>query len=77
MLMLAMPNFEANLYAAKRIRARGFKGTVAALVTFDDQIEELKKAGVDLVYSAHKEAGTGFANHVCTQMGKKQLAELQ
>ena len=50
MLMLAMPNFEANLYAAKRIRARGFKGTVAALVTFDDQIEELKKAGVDLVY---------------------------
>ncbi len=77
MLMLAMPNFEANLYAAKRIRARGFKGTVAALVTFDDQIEELKKAGVDLVYSAHKEAGTGFANHVCTQMGQKQLAELQ
>ena len=77
MLMLAMPSFEANLYAAERIRARGFQGTVAALVTFDDQIELLKEAGVDLVFSAHKEAGTGFADHVCTQMGQTQTTKLQ
>jgi len=75
-LMLAMPSFEANLYAAERIRARGFKGTVAALVTFDDQIEILKEAGVDLVFSAHKEAGTGFADHVCAQMGQTQTTRL-
>ncbi len=68
-LMLAMPNFEANKYAAERIQARGFKGTVAALVVFDDQAEELREAGVDLVFSAHSEAGAGFADHVCAHMG--------
>ena len=77
MLMLAMPSFEANLYAAERIRARGFKGTVAALVTFDDQIEVLKEAGVDLVFSAPKEAGAGFADHVCAQMGQRPPVEIQ
>lgn len=76
MIMLAMPNFEANVYAARKIRDRGFKGKVAAIVGFDDQIEELQKAGVDLVFNAHKEAGAGFADHVCAQMEQKQFPAL-
>ena len=70
-LLLAMPNLEANKYAVERIRARGFKGTIAALVAFDDQAEELKEAGVTLIFSAHKEAGMGFADHVCAHMGQQ------
>ncbi len=68
MLMLTMPNFEANIYAARRIRATGFKGTLAAIVAYDDQTDELQNAGVDLVFNAQQEAGTGFADHVCAQM---------
>lgn len=64
------------MYAAKKIRARGFTGTVAALVTFDDQIEKLKASGVDLVFSAYKEAGTGFADHVCAQMKGLPLTKI-
>ncbi len=71
-VMLAMPNFEANLYAAKRIRELRPEGIIAAIVAFDDQIEVLKEAGIDHVFSAHKEAGVGFANHVCDQVGKQQ-----
>jgi hypothetical protein len=41
-------------------------------IDFDDQAEELKKAGVDLVFSAHKEAGIGFADHVCAHMKQQQ-----
>ncbi|RUM47489.1 MAG: potassium transporter Kef [Desulfocapsa sp.] len=70
-LMLAMPNFEANIYAAERIRTLGFPGTLAALATFDDQIEALQKAGIDLVFNTHMEAGTNFANQVCSRMGDK------
>jgi predicted Kef-type K+ transport protein len=77
MLMLAMPNFQANLYAAERIRARSSEGTLAAIVAFDDQVEELKAAGVDLIFSVHKEAGKGFADHVCEQMGQNQLTGSQ
>lgn len=70
LVMLAMPNFEANLYAASRIRARNFTVAIAAIVAFDDQVEILKEAGVNLVFNVHKEAGSGFADHVCEQMGK-------
>ncbi|MBU1138548.1 MAG: cation:proton antiporter [Proteobacteria bacterium] len=72
-VMLAMPSFEANVYAAKRIRTITSEGTIAAIVTFDDQIELLKEAGIDLVFNVHKEAGTGFADHVCAQLGKQKL----
>ncbi len=68
LLMLAMPSFEANLYAVKRIRSGKYEGNIAAIVAFDDQIEVLKNAGVDLVFSAHKEAGKGFADHVCEEL---------
>jgi len=74
LLILAMPNFEANIYAAERIRSLGFEKTLAALVAFDDQVEELKEAGVDLVFNTHMEAGTSFANHVCGEMGENALS---
>ena len=70
MAILAMPNFHANLYAAARVREMGFAGTLAAIVRFDDQIEELLEAGVDVVYNLHREAGSAFADHVCARMGQ-------
>ena len=77
LVMLAMPSFEANIYAVERIRKRGFIGTIAALVAYDDQIEKLKESGVDLVFSAHKEAGTGFADHVCHYMKKQPITTIE
>ncbi len=71
LVALAMPNFEANLYAAKRIHETYPEIAIAAIVAFDDQVEELRNAGVTMVFNVHKEAGTGFADHVCAQMGKK------
>lgn len=72
-IMLAMPSFEANLYAAQRIRKLTSVGTIAAIVAFDDQAEILKEAGIDLVFNVHKEVGEGFANHVCAQVEKQHL----
>lgn len=72
-VMLAMPSFEANLYAVKRIRRKKSNTIIAAIVAFDDQIEILKDAGIDLVFSVHKEAGVGFADHVCAQVEKQRL----
>ncbi len=74
-VMLAMPCFEANLYAASQIRERSPEIIIAAIVAFDDQVELLKEAGVSLVYNVHKEAGIGFADHVCTQV--KILSEVK
>ncbi len=74
LVMLAIPNFKANLYAAKRIRTKHPNLVIAAVVAFDDQIEVLQKAGVNLVFNVGKEAGKGFADHICEQMGQKQIS---
>ena len=37
---------------------------VAAISRYDDELEELKKAGVEVVFNLYEEAGAGFANHV-------------
>jgi predicted Kef-type K+ transport protein len=72
LVMLAMPNFEANLYAAERIRDMHPDGAIAAIAAFDDQVEILQDAGIDLVFNVFKEAGAGFANHVCDQLREQQ-----
>jgi hypothetical protein len=72
LVLLAMPNFEANIYAAKRIREMGGIGPIAALAAFDDQVEMLQDAGVDYAYNVNREAGKGFADHICEQIGPKQ-----
>ena len=77
LVMLTMPNFEANMYAVERIRSQNIDVKIAAIVVFDDQIEILQEAGVDMVFNIHKEAGKGFADHICEQMGKKEIPELQ
>lgn len=77
MVMLTMPNFEANLYAARRIHAICPDIRIAAVVAFDDQIEVLREAGVHMVFNVHKEAGTGFADHVCAQMEQKEIIQTQ
>lgn len=65
--LLALPIHAANLTAANQIRSRGYTGLLAGIANFDDELEELREAGVDAVYNFYAEAGTGFAEHVAEQ----------
>ncbi len=76
LVMLTISCFEANLYAAKQIRERIPDILIAAIVGFEDQVEPLRKAGVSLVFNVHKEAGTGFADHVCNHVKELAGAEI-
>ncbi len=68
LILLDMPNPEENLYAFRQLEEHGFRGKVAATVKYDDQVEMLKKAGLDAAYNIYGEAGAGFANHVSEQL---------
>ncbi len=68
MVMLALPSQEENLFALRQLRKRGFGGQVAAIAKYADSVDELREAGVDLVFNLYAEAGSGFANHVCDQI---------
>jgi hypothetical protein len=67
LVMLTMPNYAENMYAARRLAASHYAGMVAATAQYPDQMAELQKEGVDAVFNLFAEAGAGFAEHVCEQ----------
>ena len=62
--ILAMPNHTENMYAAEILASQNFTGLVSATARFDDEVAELKEAGVDAAFNFYTEAGIGFAEHV-------------
>ncbi|WP_236725753.1 cation:proton antiporter family protein [Candidatus Reidiella endopervernicosa] len=64
LVMLALPNLEANLDALCQLRDISFSGRVAATAKFPDEELVLRRAGATAVFNIYTEAGTGFADHV-------------
>ena len=62
--MLALPKLNTTLDVVTQLENAAFDGEVAATSKFPDEVEALKKAGVDVVFNIYTEAGTGFASHV-------------
>jgi glutathione-regulated potassium-efflux system ancillary protein KefC len=68
MVLLCMGNFKSNLIAINRLKYINFDGNVAAVAKHEDEIDHLKKLGVDSAYNLYSEAGVGFADHVCINL---------
>ncbi len=68
LVLLAMPEHHANLYALEQLRAQGFSGFVAALAQYPDRAEQLIAAGADVAFNSYESAGAGFAAHVEEQL---------
>ncbi|WP_135081898.1 cation:proton antiporter family protein [Terasakiella sp. SH-1] len=66
LILLAMPNGSSNVVAGKELRAKGYTGPIVAIAKFEDEVGELKAAGVDEVYNIYAEAGSGAANKMQT-----------
>jgi len=64
LVMLTLPNLQANLDAVEQLRRISYSGRIAATARFPDEEERLKEAGVTAVFNIYTEAGTGFAEHV-------------
>ncbi|VAX14010.1 Putative glutathione-regulated potassium-efflux system protein KefB [hydrothermal vent metagenome] len=68
LILLAMPNAQENLRAARQLKDIGYTGQVAAVAKYADEIEALQKAGVHAAFNLYAEAGAGFAEHVCHEL---------
>jgi len=64
LVVLALSNLDAMLYATKMLKQIGYQGDVAAVARYDDEVEELLAAGVDTALNVYGEAGAGLAAHV-------------
>ncbi|WP_419799757.1 NAD-binding protein [Terasakiella sp.] len=64
LILLSMPNREANTRAAEQLREHGYKGPLVATAKYSDDVEKLLEAQIDEVYNIYEEAGTGTANQM-------------
>ena len=65
MVLLTLPEHTANMLAVAQMNDIRYSGLIAATAKFDDEVEELRQAGVHAVFNLYAEAGHGFAEHVC------------
>ena len=68
LVMLALPDPKASIFAIRQMRQRGYQDQITASVHYEDEIRILKEEGIDAAYSLYEEAGVGFADHVCAHM---------
>lgn len=61
LVILAMPNHQGNMYAARQIRNLGFKCQVAGIARFPEEVEELSEIGLCAAYNMYEQAGAGLA----------------
>ncbi|RDH86055.1 MAG: potassium transporter Kef [endosymbiont of Galathealinum brachiosum] len=64
LVMLALPNLQANLDALEQLCKISFTGRVTAIARYPDETVLLEKAGATAVFNIYTEAGAGFAEHV-------------
>lgn len=67
MIVLAMPNHSANVFAAHQIRNVGLRGNVVAIAKFPEEVEELEALGV-ASFNMYSEAGNGLARRALETM---------
>ncbi|PMH46855.1 potassium transporter Kef [Vibrio sp. 10N.286.49.B3] len=68
LVLLAMPHHLGNQTALDQLKQNHFKGQIAAIAEYQDQLDILTENGVDAAFNIYSEAGSGFARHVCKQL---------
>lgn len=67
LIALCMDDHKSNLFAMKKLKSINYTGRIVSTARHDDDMEELKKLGIDSVYNLYTEAGIGLADHVCAE----------
>jgi hypothetical protein len=68
LVLLAMPHNKGNHIALEQLQSREYQGSIAAIAEYQDQVDEFIEQGVDAAFDIYREAGSGFAKHVCEQL---------
>lgn len=65
MVVLCLEDHKSNLFSVEKLRSVNFEGKVVATAIHADEVEELRKKGVDTAYHLYEEAGIGLADEIC------------
>jgi predicted Kef-type K+ transport protein len=73
-IMLAVPDLEAKITAARALRRRGFRGLLSATHLYPEERAPILDAGCDVTYNYYTEAGVGFARHTVETLARSRGA---
>lgn len=71
LIMLTVPSMDDMRNISEQVRSAGYTGTIASIARYEDEVEIIKKAGVDKVFNFFTEAGTGFAEESLQLISKR------
>jgi predicted Kef-type K+ transport protein len=74
LVMLTLPDQKANVAISKYLTEYKFTGVIAAVVHHEDEVGQLKEAGIDAVFDVYAESGAGFAGHVYEKLDADQFS---
>lgn len=63
-IMLTLPRLSTTLEVLHLLRSASYRGAIAAIARYPDEIPVLEKAGASMIFNISSEAGAGFAAHV-------------
>ncbi|WP_253306507.1 cation:proton antiporter domain-containing protein [unidentified bacterial endosymbiont] len=73
LILLAMPRWRGTQFVLQQLQRQAFKGRIAAIAQFEDEMLPLQESGIDASFNVYSEAGCGFARHVITTLNTDQL----
>lgn len=68
LVMLALPRVTTSLAVIRQLKDIRFKGRIAAIARYPDEVRALEHAGADVVFNIYNGAGRGFASQVLETM---------
>ncbi len=75
LILLAMPNLQANLSALNQLKSMAYPAQIAAVARYPDEEELLRNEGVSEVFNIYTKAGAGFAEHVVRNMSSNEATQ--
>ncbi len=61
LVLLALPSIEDAINVSRQLKSAGYRGKIAAIARYEDEVHHLLDNGVDKVFNFFTEAGLGFA----------------
>jgi Trk K+ transport system NAD-binding subunit len=68
LVFLAMSSHAENLGAIELLRAGGYPGLIAASARYQDEVDQLRKAGADVALHVLAEAGRGLVDRALSRL---------
>jgi Trk K+ transport system NAD-binding subunit len=77
MVLLALPSIQDSVNITRQLKNAGYKGKVAAIARYEDEVSYLYENHVDKVFNFFTEAGLGFAEESLAYAQSQELNQQQ